>query len=111
MKTCPHKVQIVTTPIGRLRIVGILEGISYLLLLGIAMPLKYFAGLPVFVKIIGSIHGALFILFCAALLQAMLTARWSIIRAGIVFIACLVPFGTFVIDGRLKRGDERVHNL
>jgi integral membrane protein len=94
------------TPIGRLRAAGLVEGLSYLLLLGVAMPLKYLAGLPLAVKISGWIHGVLFILFCAALAQAMFTARWSIIRAGMIFIASLVPFGTFVIDGRLKREDE-----
>ena len=95
-----------TTPIGRLRIVAFVEGCSYLLLLGVAMPLKYLAGLPLAVKIVGSIHGGLFILFCVALLQAMLAARWSILRASVVFVSSLIPFGTFVIDGQLKREDE-----
>lgn len=94
------------TPIGRLRIAALVEGGSFLLLLGIAMPLKYFAGLPVAVTIVGSIHGAFFILFCAALAQAMARARWSMRYAGLVFAASLVPFGTFLIDGRLKREDE-----
>ncbi len=94
------------TPIGRLRVVAFVEGCSYLLLLGVAMPLKYFAGFPVAVKITGALHGALFVLFCAALVQAMAAARWSIVRAGLVFASSLVPFGTFFIDGRLKREDE-----
>jgi integral membrane protein len=94
------------TPIGRLRAIGLIEGLSYLLLLGVAMPLKYFASFPLAVKVGGWIHGVFFILFCAALAQAMFTARWSIVRAGLIFIASLVPFGTLVIDGRLKREDE-----
>ncbi len=94
------------TPIGRLRVVAFAEGCSYLLLLGVAMPLKYFAGLPLAVKIVGSLHGGLFILFCAALVHAMIAARWSMPRAGVVFASSLVPFGTFIIDGRLKREDE-----
>jgi integral membrane protein len=94
------------TPIGRLRAIAFLEGCSFLLLLGIAMPLKYLAGLPVAVRIVGSIHGALFILFCAALAHAMVVARWSMARGGLVFASSLVPFGTFAIDGRLKREDE-----
>lgn len=101
-----RKRSILTTPIGRLRVVAFAEGCSYLLLLGVAMPLKYFAGLPFAVKIVGSLHGALFVLFCAALLQAMVTARWSILRGAVVFASSLVPFGTFVIDGRLKREDD-----
>jgi integral membrane protein len=94
------------TPMGRLRVVAFIEGCSFLLLLGVAMPLKYFAGLPLAVRIVGSLHGGLFILFCVALLQAMLAARWSMLRAGVVFASSLVPFGTFVIDGRLKKEDE-----
>ena len=93
------------TPIGRLRIVAFVEGCSYLLLLGVAMPLKYLAGFPVAVRIVGSIHGALFVLFCAALVQAMVAARWSMVRGGVVFASSIVPFGTFAIDGRLKQED------
>jgi len=70
------------------------------------MPLKYFAGLPLAVKIVGWGHGVLFVLFCTALAHAFLASRWSIVRAGVVFIAALLPFGTFAIDGRLKREDE-----
>ncbi len=94
------------TPIGRLRVVAFVEGCSYLLLLGVAMPLKYFAGLPMAVKIVGSIHGGLFVLFCVALLQVMVATRWSMLRAGVVFASSLVPCGTFLIDGRLRREDE-----
>jgi len=96
------------TPIGRLRVIAFVEGCSYLLLLGVAMPLKYFAGLPVAVKVVGSIHGALFVLFCAALVRAMVAARWSMLRAGGVFASSLVPCGTFFVDGYLKREDDAV---
>jgi integral membrane protein len=102
----PGPMKVPSTPIGRLRAAGLVEGASYLVLLGVAMPLKYFAGLPMAVKIAGWIHGGLFILFCAALAHAWRSSGWSIVRAVGVFIAALVPFGTFVIDGRLKREDE-----
>jgi integral membrane protein len=94
------------TPIGRLRVTGLIEGVSYLVLLGIAMPLKYLAGMPMAVKVVGWIHGGLFVLFCLALAHVWLSAGWSIWRAAGVFIASLIPFGTFAIDGRLKREDE-----
>ena len=97
------------TPLGRLRVVAFVEGCSFLLLLGIAMPLKYLAGLPLAVRVVGAVHGGLFILFCVALFQAMLAARWSLLRASVVFASSLVPFGTFVIDGRLKQEDEALH--
>jgi integral membrane protein len=94
------------TSIGRLRAIGIVEGISFLLLLGVAMPLKYFAGMPQAVKVVGWIHGLLFITFCMMLLQARLDAQWNARRTIAILVAALLPFGPFVIDGGLRRDDE-----
>jgi integral membrane protein len=94
------------TAIGRLRVIGLAEGVSYLVLLGIAMPLKYAAKMPMPVKIVGWIHGLLFILFIAALVHAAVSARWKLIRVATAFIASLLPFGTFVLDKSLQR-EER----
>lgn len=91
------------TPVARLRIVGLLEGISYLVLLGIAMPLKYFADFPQAVKIVGSLHGALFVLFMLALAHVTFAKRWSIFKVAFGVLASLIPFGTFVLDARLKK--------
>jgi integral membrane protein len=90
-------------PIPFLRKVALTEGISFLILLGIAMPLKYFAGLPMAVKLSGWIHGVLFIVLCAALVQTMIVAKWPLARGAIVFVAALLPFGPFLIDRRLRR--------
>lgn len=90
-------------PIGRLRIIGQLEGLSFLVLLAVAMPLKYLAGLPAAVKLVGWCHGVLFVAFCVALAQAAWTARWPIRRAASVLVAAFLPFGPFVIDARLRR--------
>jgi integral membrane protein len=86
-----------------LRLAGILEGISYLLLLFIAMPLKYAAGLPMAVRIVGSMHGLLFLWFLSALLRAHLERRWGLKVSTLVFIASLLPFGFLAIDRTLKR--------
>lgn len=94
-----------TSPIRRLRTIGIFEGLSFLVLLGVAMPLKYFAGIPEAVKVVGWIHGLLFIVLCAALLNAKRVAHWTLPQAGRVVIAALLPFGPFVIDGWLRRQD------
>ena len=94
------------TPIGRLRLVGLLEGFSFLILLGIAMPLKYIWGQPLAVRVVGMIHGVLFIWFSGVLLNAKDAAGWDLMKAGGVLIAALIPFGPFVIDGSLKREDE-----
>lgn len=89
-------------PIPFLRRVALIEGISFLVLLGIAMPLKYFAGMPLAVKIVGWIHGILFMVFCLALFRALIVARWPLRRAALLFIAALLPFGPFVIDRRAR---------
>ncbi|MGF9711489.1 DUF3817 domain-containing protein [Paenibacillus naphthalenovorans] len=94
------------TPLGRLRLAALYEGISYLVLLLIAMPLKYFADFPMAVRIVGALHGLLFVLFLIAVAQVMFVHRWSIMRGIGALIASLVPFGTFVLDVQLKR-DQR----
>jgi integral membrane protein len=95
------------TPIAQLRLVAILEGISFLVLLGVAMPMKYLLGVEAAVKVVGWTHGILFMLFCGALLPAMRAARWTPLQTGMVFAAALVPFGPFLIDRRLRRADAR----
>jgi len=94
--------------IARLRRVGVLEAISFLLLLGIAMPLKYVWGEPLAVKIFGWIHGALFVWFSFTLLDAKLAAGWSVRRALPYFIAALLPCGPFVADRSLRVEEERL---
>ncbi len=88
-------------PVPFLRRVAWIEGVSFLVLLGVAMPLKYLAGLPLAVKIVGWAHGVLFVVFALALLRTMFVARWPIARSALVFLAALLPFGPFVIDRRM----------
>lgn len=93
-------------PVSFLRIVSLMEGVSFLVLVGIAMPLKYGANMPEAVRIAGSIHGGLFILFCAALLRVLFAARWPASRASLVFVASLVPFAPFWMDRRMRAWQE-----
>jgi len=95
------------TPIGRLRAIGMLEGVSFLLLLGVAMPLKYFTGKTEAVSVVGMAHGVLFVIYCFALLQVKLAHRWSVRKALKPFIAAFLPFGPFLIDRELRTEDER----
>ncbi len=90
------------SPIGKLRLAGIVEAISFLLLLGVAMPLKYVWGQPLGVKFAGWIHGVLFILFCFALNGARTSHDWPLAKSAKVFAAALLPFGPFVLDRGLK---------
>lgn len=91
------------TPIGRLRVIAFIEGVSYLVLLGIAMPLKYFAGLPEAVKTVGWAHGLLFVLYLISVTEVTIKRRWSLAQVFGAFVASLVPFGTFALDTRLRR--------
>ena len=89
-------------PVPALRATAVVEAISFLVLLGVAMPLKYLAGLPQAVKVVGWAHGVLFVAFCVALLYTVVVARWPIGRAALIFVAALVPFGPFIVDRRMK---------
>ena len=85
---------------------GLAEGTSFLLLLLIAMPLKYIAHIPGPVKIMGWIHGLLFVLYIVALINVRLSFKWSFGRLLVAFIASLLPFGTFILDARLRKEES-----
>jgi integral membrane protein len=99
------------TAIGRLRILGMLEGASFLILLGIAMPLKYIAGRPEMVQVVGMAHGMLFLLFVAAVIRVAVAMRWPLARVAVALAASVVPFGPFVLDARVLRGLESQANV
>lgn len=86
-----------------LRLTSISEGFSFLLLLGVAMPLKYVFHHAIAVKIAGSIHGALFVALGAMLLLAMVRTRLPFKTALLVGIASLLPAGPFFADRLLKQ--------
>ena len=92
------------TSIGRLRLIGIIEGLSLILLMFIAMPLKYIWGDPTWVSKVGQVHGLLWVIFCFALIDAKSDQNWTIKQALVPFIASIVPFGPFVVDRKLKEG-------
>jgi len=85
-----------------LRILGNVEGVSYLLLLGVAMPLKYFYDTPEAVRVTGMAHGLLFVAYCLLLAVCMGKFKWSFGFGVYLFVATLIPFGTFVTDRKLK---------
>jgi integral membrane protein len=91
------------TLLRQLRLVMFLEGSSFVVLLFIAMPLKYLADLPLAVRIVGSVHGLLFLMFMVALYRAARERNWPRRRSLVAFVASIVPFGTFVFDRSLRR--------
>ncbi|WP_110114424.1 DUF3817 domain-containing protein [Bacillus sp. CGMCC 1.16541] len=92
-----------SSTIGRLRLVGLLEGISYLVLLFLAMPLKYFMDIPEAVSIVGAAHGALFVAYVLAIAHVQIAHRWSLWHSIKAFIAAFIPFATFILDKEWKK--------
>lgn len=84
------------------RFMGILEGSSLLVLLFIAMPLKYFLDVPEAVSVVGAIHGALFTAYCIAIIYATLAVRWPFRFTIGAFVSAFIPFGNFILDRRLE---------
>jgi integral membrane protein len=83
--------------------VALAEGVSFLVLLLVAMPLKYLAGLPLAVRVAGTIHGLLFIAFVLTLIWTSVARGWPFHRSLLAFVSSIVPFGTFAFDVSLRR--------
>jgi integral membrane protein len=92
------------SPLARFRTISLLEGASYVALLGIAMPLKYLADQARAVTVVGAIHGGLFVLFGLALIAATRAERWSLRTMSIATLAALLPLGAFWLERRLRTG-------
>ena len=91
--------KLLQSDIGRLRVIGMLEGISLLTLIFFAMPLKYMFQRPEAVRIIGSIHGALFLIFIFLTMMVALQHDWVHRKTTWkVLLSSFIPFGTFYID-------------
>jgi integral membrane protein len=88
---------------GRFFAIAFLEGLSYLILVFIAMPLKYLARQPEMVKRVGMAHGLLFVLFVLTLVQATTEQDWKWSKAVKAFIASFLPFGTFWFEAKYRK--------
>lgn len=95
--------QVIQSHLGRLRIIGFLEGISFILLVGIAMPLKYIGGYTHATWDIGMIHGVLFISYIIAVIPVKFDLNWNLKTTFLVLLASLLPFGTFVAEYKIFR--------
>lgn len=88
--------------IGRLRIIGFLEGISLLVLVFVAVPMKHYFGNPSLSKALGPIHGAIFLLFLFNTIGVGVEQNWKFrTTTWKVILACFIPFGTFYIDNKI----------
>jgi integral membrane protein len=91
------------TLIHRFRLMGFIEGASLLILLFIAMPLKYAAGIPEAVRIVGSLHGFFFVLYVLMIVYVTFKIRWSFIWVGSALAVAFIPFGNILLDRFIKR--------
>ena len=98
--------EVLLKQLHRFRMVAIAEGISFLVLLGIAMPLKYMLNMPEAVKVVGWIHGALFVTFIYFAFEIFSSFKKEILWLGKAFIASIIPFGTFIFDRELKMEEQ-----
>lgn len=95
-------IQLLKTKVGRLRIIAILEGISLLILIFIAVPMKHFLNNAEGTRLMGPIHGALFLLFLFNTMSVGIEQSWKFkTTTWKVLIACIIPFGTFYIDRKI----------
>ncbi|MDC1108768.1 DUF3817 domain-containing protein [Flavobacteriaceae bacterium] len=89
-----------------LRVISYLEGISYILLLFIAVPIKYYANDPSLVKLLGMPHGLLFVAYVILSLVSSKKYRWNSKKTLVVLISSVIPFGTFYVDYKYLKTDE-----
>jgi integral membrane protein len=90
-------------PLRLIRLIAFTEGVSFLVLLFVAMPLKYMAGLPLAVRIVGMAHGVLFIVFVLVLVWVSIARAWPARRWLLAFVSSIVPFGMLFFDRSLRR--------
>jgi len=94
-------IEFLKSDIGRLRALGIIEGISLLVLFFIAMPLKYGFGMPQAVSVVGMVHGILFLAFALAVLMVVLQRGWKLWLIPVLLVLASLPFGSFWADAKL----------
>jgi integral membrane protein len=98
--------QQVSKSIKQLKIAAIAEGISYLLLLGVTMPLKYLMDMPEPNLLVGYVHGLLFIWYIALVFTVAFRYRWPVFSTLIALAASLFPFATFYVEAKMLRDED-----
>lgn len=90
----------------RFKWISLLEGLSFLILLGIAMPLKYVFDLPLAVTYVGWVHGLLFIIYIYAVFPTARSLKWEFGRTFFALFASILPFGPFIFDRNLRKNQQ-----
>jgi len=97
-----------TTPLGRFRLIAFMEGISYITLLFVAMPLKYFFEQPQAVRMVGSAHGALFVAYVILVFLTQRAQGWDGAKTRLLLLISLIPFGNFYADSKWLAAEDSV---
>lgn len=95
------------TSLGRLRIIAFTEGVSYLILLFVAMPLKYIWSQPAAVKNFGSMHGLLFVLYILYVFICKIEYEWNLKKTLILLGISIIPFGNFYADKHYLQSENQ----
>lgn len=90
-------------PLKKFRTMGLIEGGSLLILVFLAMPLKYFFDFPEAVSVVGAIHGFLFVTYCLFIAYMTFVVKWPFIYSLIAVIVAFIPFGNIILDRRLQK--------
>lgn len=104
-QTSMHK--FLYTTLGRLRLIAFIEGISFLILLFVAMPLKYFFEQPQAVRSVGSIHGGLFVAYVIMVFLTKKELNWDWAKTGLLLVVSFIPFGNFYADWKWLANDNQ----
>lgn len=92
----------ITDPLQRFRTIALIEGLSFLLLLFVSMPMKYYLGFAGFSWWVGAIHGGLFVVYIILAIEILIRRRINFLQFLRVIIASIIPFGTFFNERMLK---------
>lgn len=90
----------------RFKWISLLEGLSFLILLGIAMPIKYVFDFPLAVTYVGWVHGLLFIIYIYAVFPTARSLKWEFRRTFFALFASILPFGPFIFDRNLRKNQQ-----
>ena len=93
-------------PLGFLRLLSLLDGLSFIILLYFAIYEKRILGDDTAVRVPGMVHGVIFTLFLVLLYITMEKRKWPIKQAGLVFVCSLIPFAPFFLEPNLKKEQE-----
>ena len=93
----------------KFKFINKIEGISFIILLFVAMPMKYYFGYPIATKIVGMAHGLLVFIFIYQLIEAKNEANLTLKESALYFVLSLIPFGSFYTDKLLaKKNDNSI---